>query len=122
MPVLCEFRHCERSAGIQDAVIASGVRQSSKTKCVVVIANEVKQSSCLLSWIATSATPSRNDEASRRSDGIPDAVIANKVKQSSKTKMHLFKPPGLPRQLRLLAMTKRHGEVMGFNMPSLRMK
>jgi hypothetical protein len=33
------------------------------------------------------------------------AVIANEVKQSSKTKMHFFKPSGLPRRLRLLAMT-----------------
>jgi hypothetical protein len=38
-------RHCERSAGIQNAVIA----------------NTVKQSSDLLSWIAASATPPRND-------------------------------------------------------------
>ena len=30
------------------------------------------------------------------------AVIANEVKQSSKTKMHFFKPSGLPRRLRLL--------------------
>ncbi|KXS33144.1 MAG: hypothetical protein AWT59_0701 [Candidatus Gallionella acididurans] len=29
-------------------------------------------------------------------------VIANEVKQSSKTKMHFFKPSGLPRRLRLL--------------------
>jgi hypothetical protein len=29
------------------------------------------------------------------------AVIANEVKQSSKTKMHFFKPSGLPRRLRL---------------------
>ncbi|MHB1238800.1 MAG: hypothetical protein ACYCY7_14680 [Gallionella sp.] len=28
------------------------------------------------------------------------AVIANEVKQSSKTKMHFFKPSGLPRRLR----------------------
>ncbi|MHB1237244.1 MAG: hypothetical protein ACYCY7_06755, partial [Gallionella sp.] len=30
------------------------------------------------------------------------AVIANEVKQSSKTKMHFFKPSGLPRRLCLL--------------------
>ncbi|KXS30697.1 MAG: hypothetical protein AWT59_3181, partial [Candidatus Gallionella acididurans] len=30
------------------------------------------------------------------------AVIANEVKQSSKTKMHFLKPSGLPRRLRLL--------------------
>ncbi|MHB1236498.1 MAG: hypothetical protein ACYCY7_02935 [Gallionella sp.] len=30
------------------------------------------------------------------------AVIANEVKQSSKTKMHFFNPSGLPRRLRLL--------------------
>jgi hypothetical protein len=33
------------------------------------------------------------------------AVIANEVKQSSKTKMYFFKPSGLPRRLHLLAMT-----------------
>ncbi len=37
------------------------------------------------------------------------AVIANEVKQSSKTRMHFFKPSGLPRRLRLLAMTKHSG-------------
>jgi hypothetical protein len=40
-----------------------------------------------------------------RSEPIQDAVIANEVKQSSKKKMHLFKSSGLPRRLRLLAMT-----------------
>jgi hypothetical protein len=34
--------------------------------------------------------------------GIQNTVIANEVKQSSKTKWHLFKPSGLPRRLRLL--------------------
>jgi hypothetical protein len=37
------------------------------------------------------------------------AVIANEVKQPSKTKMHFFKPSGLPRRLRLLAMTGHSG-------------
>ena len=37
------------------------------------------------------------------------AVIANEVKQSSRTKIHLFQPSGLPRRLCLLAMTTCSG-------------
>jgi hypothetical protein len=37
-----------------------------------------------------------------RSAGSQSAVIANEVKQSSKTKMHFSKPSGLPRRLCLL--------------------
>ncbi|MHB1238576.1 MAG: hypothetical protein ACYCY7_13550 [Gallionella sp.] len=47
-------------------------------------------------------------------------VIANEVKQSSKIKMHFFKPSGLPRRLRLLAMTALLDCHVGFASAALR--